>query len=174
MKRMFLLVIIFSSLISCEKEEKGRYDLFPLKAGNEFYYTYYKYRYSGLAAYTGGTETWKVVSESSQGNTIIYAIERTLNATYRFLGDSMIISDSTRFLTVREERSSSVISIFGFSFKRHQDVSQIELKKEGNTNTASWSYIFEAGRGMTEYQYYHPPNQVEMESLILDSCKVLQ
>jgi hypothetical protein len=174
MKRIFLFVLMFSSLISCEKEEKGKYDLFPLQAGNEFYYTYYKYRYSGLASYTGGVETWKVVSESSQGNSITYLIERKLNATYRFLGDSIIISDSTRFLMVNETRSSSVISVFGFSFKRHQDVSEIELKKEGNTNTSSWSYIFEADKGMTEYQYYHPPNQVEIESLILDSLKVLQ
>ena len=62
---------------SCKKQET--YDLFPLKVGNEFYYNYVMDRWSPIRAYTNGIKIWKVVSESSQGDFIVYTILQTLN-----------------------------------------------------------------------------------------------
>jgi hypothetical protein len=181
--RKYLICIFFWFLVlsgflfsTCEKQE--RYDLFPLKVGNEFYYKYYKYRYTGISAYTNGTETWKVVSESSQGNSNIYRIERKLNATLKVGGQTIIISDSARYFEISEDRSSSLISsssmilFLEISFKRYQNDSQIEIKQEGHSNMEGWSYLFKADSGLTKYTYYHPPNQITNESLSLDSLKL--
>jgi hypothetical protein len=161
-----LVLILFNT---CEKQ--GRYDLFPLKVGNVFYYKFSK---SIGRYYTEGTETWKVVSESLQGNSINYIIERNLNGTLIVLvalGDTTLITDSITQLQVIENKSTSAISVFGFNFKRYQDVSQIELKQEGFTIAPSLTCIFKADSGMTKYYYYHPPNQIVYESLQLDSLK---
>jgi hypothetical protein len=161
---LFLSYFLFGS---CEKQ--GRYDLFPLKVGNEFYYRYYNDR---ILSSTIGTEAWKVISEESQGSSVKYIIERKLNAILSVLNDTIIISDSTRYFEVIEERSSSLISVFGYSFKRFQDVSQIELKNTRNTSTPITTYVFKADSGMTSYHYYHPPNQISNETLRLDSLKI--
>ena len=169
----FLWLLVLSGFLfnACEKQE--RYDLFPLKVGNEFYYKYDKYRFTGISAYTKGNETWKVVSESSQGNSITYIIERNLNATLRVAGDTIIITDSKSQLEIIEDKSSSIISVLGFNFKRYQDVSQIELKQQGYSSTPSLTCLFKADSGMTKYNYYHPPNQITNESLYLDSLKII-
>lgn len=149
------------------------YDLFPLKVGNEFYYKYNKERYTGIWAYTNGNETWKVVSESSQGNSINYIIEQKMNATLRVAGQTIIISDSTSPLVVSEDKISSLISFWNITFKRYQSISQIEIKQEGHSNMPGWSYLFKADSGLTKYNYYHPPNQITYESLYLDSLKTI-
>lgn len=175
----FLGILVLSGLMfsTCAKQE--RYDLFPLKAGNEFYYKYYKYRYTGVSSYTNGTETWKVVSESSQGNLINYTIEITINATVTGIG-AKIISDSIRYVVINEEKSSSLISasslipLWNFPFKRYQDVSHYEVKQECHSSVLGWSFIFKADSGLTRYSYCHPPNQITNETLTLDSVKLLQ
>jgi hypothetical protein len=174
----FLWFLVLSCFLfnACEKQEK--YDLFPLKVGNEFYYKYYKYRYNGISAYTNGTEIWKVVSESSQGNANIYRIERKLNATLKVAGQTIIISDSARYFEISENISSSLISsssmilFLEISFKRYQNDSQIEIKQEGHSNMEGWSYLFKADSGLTKYTYSHPPNQITNETLSLDSLKI--
>ncbi|MHC1703757.1 MAG: hypothetical protein AB9846_07605 [Tenuifilaceae bacterium] len=170
-----LMIIVLSGILlnSCEKEEI--YDLFPLKVGNEFYYKYYKKRLSGISATTNGTEVWKVIVESPQGDSILYIIERKLNATTIIpgLGDTIQINNSISQLAVSEKKSSSLISIFGFRFKRYQDISQIELKQEGYSSTPSITCVFKSDSGLVKYYYHHPPNQIYDESLILDSLKVL-
>jgi hypothetical protein len=85
LKHTVFFLLVLSGFLSggCEKQE---YDLFPLNTGNEFYYTYYKYRYTGISAYTNGTERWKVISVSSQGNYNIYRIERKFNAILKVPG----------------------------------------------------------------------------------------
>lgn len=175
---LFLWFLVLSGFLfnACEKQE--RHDLFPLKVGNEFYYKYYKYRYTGISAYTNGTETWKVISESSHGNSNTYRIERILNATLKVAGQTIIISDSVRYFEISEDISSSLISsssmilFFEISFKRYQNDSQIEIKQEGHSNMEGWSYLFKADSGLTKYTYYHPPNQITNESLSLDSLKL--
>jgi hypothetical protein len=175
---LFLLFLVLSGFLfnACEKQE--RYDLFPLKLGNEFYYKYYKYRYNGISAYTNGTETWKVVSESSQGNSNTYTIERKLNAVLKVAGQTIIISDSIRYFEIGEDKSSSLISsssmllYVDISFKRYQNDSQIEIKQVSHSNMEGWSYLFKADSGLTKYTYYHPPNQITNETLSLDSLKL--
>jgi len=175
---IFLLFVISVFLLStCEKQE---YDLFPLKAGNEFYYTYYKYRYTGISAYTSGNERWKVISVSSQGNSNVYTIERSLNAILKVAGQTIIISDSLKFFEIREDKSSSLISFSSMllykeiSFKRYRHDPVFEIKQEGNSTTEGWRYLFKADSGLTKYTYYHPPNQITNESLHLDSLKIFR
>ena len=172
-------ILVLSGLIFCTCEKQESYDLFPLKVGNEFYYKYYKYRNSGISAYTNGNETWKVMSESSNGNSNIYRIERKLNATLKVAGQTIIISDSIRYFEISEDKSSSLISsssmilFLEISFKRYQADSQIEIKQEGHSDTEGWSYLFKADSGLTKYTYYHPPNQITNETLTLDSLKLI-
>lgn len=173
---LFLLLVLPGFLIStCEKQE---YDLFPLKVGNEFYYTYYKYRYTGISAYTTGTERWKVISVSSQGGGNIYRIERKLDGILKVAGQTIIISDSLRFFDINEDRSSSLLSsssmllYIDISFNRYQTDPLFEIKQEGNSSTQGWSYLFKADSGLTKFTYYSPPNQITNESLHLDSLKV--
>lgn len=104
----FLLFVLLALLLSaCEKQE---YDLFPLKVGNEFYFTYYKYRFNGISSYTNGNERWKVISVSSQGNSDIYTIERKLDAVLKVAGQTILITDSLRFFEINEEKTSSLLS----------------------------------------------------------------
>jgi hypothetical protein len=174
---VWLLVLSGFLLSTCKKQE--RYDLFPLKVGNEFYYKYYKYRYTGVSSYTNGTETWKVVSESSQGSLINYIIEVKMNAIVTGVG-AKIISDSLRYVEINENKSSSLISatslipLWNFPFKRYQDVSQVEIKQECRSGILGWSFKFKADSGLTKYTYCHPPNQITNETLTLDSLKLLQ
>jgi hypothetical protein len=173
---LFLMLVLSGFLLgTCEKQE---YDLFPLKVGNEFYYTYHKDRYSGLHTYTNGTERWKVISVSSQGNSDIYRIERRLNAILEI--DSrqpIIISDSLSFFEISEDKSSSILSsssmllYLEISFKRYQIDPVFEIKHV-NIGFEDWSYLFKADSGLTKFTYYHPPNQITNESLHLDSCKI--
>jgi hypothetical protein len=172
LKYVFFLLIVLSGFIlyTCEKEE---YDLFPLKVGNEFYYTYHKSR---IPVYTNGTERWKVISVSSQGNSDIYRIERKLNAILQVAGQTIIITDSLRFFEISEDKSSSLLSssslYIEISFKRYQPDPVFEIKQESHSNKEGWSYLFKADSGLTEYTYYHPPNQVTNESLHLDSLNI--
>lgn len=181
MKRLLIHTVFFLLVLSgflsggCEKQE---YDLFPLKTGNEFYYTYYKYRYTGISAYTNGTERWKVISVSSQGNYNIYRIERKFNAILKVAGQTIIFSDSLRFFEISEDKSSSLLSsksmspFTEISFKRYQHDPVFEIKQEGHSSVQGWSFLFKADSGLTKYTYYHPPNQITNESLHLDSLKI--
>ncbi|MBK7131358.1 MAG: hypothetical protein IPH69_00605 [Bacteroidales bacterium] len=175
----FLLFLVLSTFMfnSCQKQED--YDLFPLILGNEFYYTYSKYRFTGISAYTNGTETWKVTSVLEEDRSVNYRIERILNATIKVAGQTIVISDSISYLTIIEDKSSSLLSfssslsIWKISFKRFQDDNIYELKQEGNSSTTRWSFRFKADSGMTHFTYYHPPNQITNESLTLDSLKII-
>lgn len=167
----FLLFLSAFSISTCEKQE---YDLFPLKVGNEFYYTYYKYRYNGISAYTNGNERWKVISVSLQENSNVYTIERKLNAILKVAGQTILISDSLNFLMISEDKSTSLLSFSSiFRFKRYQHDPMFEIKQESHSNTQGWSYCFKADSGLTRYSYYHSPNQVTNETLHLDSLKLL-
>ena len=177
-RSIWTLVLFFCLLVTCKKQET--YDLFPLKSGNVFYYTYYMYRFSGISAYTNGNETWRVVSESLHGNSITYTIERKLNAVLKVAGQTIIISDSIRYFEISEDKSSSLLTSSSMllhvdiSLRRYQNDSRIEIKQESHSNTEGWSYLFKADSGLTKYTYYHPPNQITNETLSLDSLKLFQ
>jgi hypothetical protein len=177
-RSIYFLFLSASLFVACKKQET--YDLFPLKQGNEFYYKYYRYRYAGISAYTNGTETWTVVSESTQGNNCTYTIERKLNAVLKVAGQTIIITDSIRYFTIIEDKSTSLLSSssmllnIDISFKRYHDDSRIEIKQESYTNREGWSYLFKADSGLTKFAYYHPPNSITNETLSLDSLKLFQ
>lgn len=170
-----LLILISLLLTTCEKPE---YDLFPLKEGNEFYFTYYKYRYIGVNEYTKGNERWKIVSVFSDGNSNVYKVERKLNAVLQVFGQAITISDSLRFFEVSENKSTSELSsstMFQFTeirFRRYQNDPMFEMKKECLSGVLGWNYLFKADSGLTKFGYCHPPNQITNESLHLDSLKI--
>jgi hypothetical protein len=177
-RSIWILLLAGCLFVACKKQET--YDLFPLKVGNEFYYKYHKTRINGIPAYTDGTERWKIVSESIQGNSITYTIEQKLNAILKVAGQTIIFSDSIRYIEISEDISSSLITSSSLiiyqeiSFKRYQDISRFEIKQDGYSAGQSWSYLFKADSGLTLFTYYHPPNQITNESLHLDSLKVSQ
>lgn len=174
-----ILILLLSGCLLCACKKRETYDLFPLKVGNEFYYKYYKYLFIGVSSYTQGTETWKVVSETTQGNSIIYTIEIKMNATVTGIG-AKVISDSMRYVEISEDKSSSLISasslitIWNFPFKRYRDVSRLEVSKECLSGVIGWSFLFKADSGLTKYGYCQPPNHIVHESLTLDSIKISQ
>lgn len=167
---LFLVLSVFLSG-SCEKQE---YDLFPLKVGNEFYYTYKK---DEINADFSGTERWKVISVSSQGRTDTYTIELKLNGTLKTGDQTRVISDSLSFFEISEDKSSSLLSSSSMllnieiSFKRYQEDPEFEIKHE---QIETWSYLFKADSGLTMFTYYHPPNHFIVESLHLDSLKIFR
>ena len=173
MRNSLLFSLLLMGYLLCGCEKQGRYDIFPLKTGNEFYYSYSSSRFTGISAYSRGNETWQIVSESTQGNSITYLIERTLNGISVALGDTTKIIDSRSMLQVVENKSSSAISLWGFTFKRYQDESHLELFAQGYSSGPSLTCVFKADSGMTKYYYYHPPNQIFQESYYLDSLKIL-
>jgi hypothetical protein len=182
------MVISFSVLNACKKQEplgekpldeKPIFDLYPLKVGNKFYYKYeYKFINGPIDGWTKGTEIWKVLSESAQGNLVIYSIERKLNAIQILNGlDKTVISDRISSFTISKSISDSLLlSNFGFNYgdikmKKYQHDSIVKIQKEGGTSSISWSFLFKADSGLTKYSYYHPPNYMSSESLVLDSLK---
>lgn len=172
LKHRLLLKIVLGGIliISCEKQ--NTYDLFPLEVGNEFYYSYYK-KTAMITSYTNGVEIWTVISESEQGDSIVYLLEQIIDATRitPSLGDTFNIYSKTQFEII-EQKSSSIISFRPFTFKRYQDVSRIELKQEGGSNRPGVSCTFKADSGMVKYYYHHPPNQIYDITLLLDSIKI--
>lgn len=166
---LILTSILMLFMSSCEKWPWYN-DLFPLEPGNEFYFTYHEMKFSGAHIYTDGNETWKVVSCSTVGDTKKYLIERKLNGILKFVGIT-IISDSIRYEYITENKSS-LISMQGISFKRYQSESQIEIKKEHNSVSDGYRYLFKADSGLTLYSYYHPPNHVHTINMKLDSMKI--
>ena len=170
---LLLFFVLYGFLFdACEKQET-QYDLFPLKVGNEFYYKYFK---GQLMAGTNGSETWKVVSESSQGNSVKYLIERKLNAILTVFNNQRVITDSITYLEITEDKSSLISFLFlsgsNISFKRYQNVNQYVIDHPATgTTTPSWIYIFNADSGLTFCDYRHPPNQVTHIIMHLDSLK---
>jgi hypothetical protein len=180
LQNLLLLTLSVFQFSGCEKQEKQeRYDLFPLNLGNEFYYNYHETHFNGITAYTDGTETWKVVSVSTEGNTNTYTFERRLNAILKVAGQTIIISDSIRHFEVNEDKSSYLVTSSSMmlnqdlSFERYQSVSPFEIKHNGYSTEQSWSYLFKADSGLTLYTYYHPPNQIVNETITLDSLKLI-
>jgi hypothetical protein len=173
-----LCIPVLSLFLFSDCKKQGTYDLFPLKTGNEFYYKYFRYHYDVKHYTTVGTETWKVLSESSQGKSITYTIECRLNAVLKVNDQVIIISDSLRYFVISEKKSSSLLSFSSMlsysdlSFRRYQNDPQIEIKQESSTSTEGWSYLFRADSGLTKYSYYHPPNRITNETLSLDSLKM--
>ncbi len=167
-----LFRIVFGGIIitSCEKQDT--YDLFPLKVGNEFYYNYYK-KTALITSYTRGVESWKVISEYDHGDSIIYLLEQTIDATRvtPTLGDTFNIYTKIQF-EISEQKSSSIIYFRPFKFKRYQDVSRIELSQQRGSSWPDVRCTFKADSGMVKYYYHHPPNQIYDIELKLDSIKI--
>ncbi|HEX2970222.1 MAG TPA: hypothetical protein VHO46_14080 [Bacteroidales bacterium] len=113
-----------------------------------------------------------MISETIQENSRIYRIERKLDAVFQIMNITAIIKDSIRYLDVEEDISTSELLFYSHKFRRYQPEPQYEIKEEASTMHSSSSYLFKADSGLTKYRYYHPPNHIVEETLILDSVSI--
>lgn len=155
--RIQLILLLQILLLACNKPESPR-DLYPLKVGNEYYFSYSKTKPVTIQSTTKGVEVWKVISDSIKGNSIHYLIERKLNATELVptINYRRDIIDAISYLEIIEDKSSSVISFWNISFRRYQDVGHIEISTEGGTSMPTTTFTFKADSGLVYYYYYHP------------------
>lgn len=173
LKIRLLLVFVFGGIliISCEKQ--NTYDLFPLEVGNEFYYWHYETE-GPVARKKYGVETWKVISELSQGDSTIYTIEQNLRATYIMVSSQdTFYAETTYNFEIIERHPSSIISFSGFKFMRYQDVSHLELHRQGSSSISAVTCLFKSNKGLVKYTYNHPNNTKNL-TLTLDSLKISQ
>lgn len=175
-------LLLIHLLISCKKpidseNDTAKYDLFPLKTGNEFFYKYMSGDlYGACRTRIEGSEVWKILS-SYQG---IYKVQRNLSGLKirdcgSFWGDTVIILDSIRFLEIFESNTSLIsFSLSDYvltevEFNRFQDIPLYEIKEPGSTVTPTWSFTFKSDSGLTSYKCFGKPNKGKFVTLTLDS-----
>lgn len=174
---IIFLILVLAGVVICSchedddsindpSEEVKLYDMFPYSDSNEYYFKYTKEKYYDIII---GTEKWKVVAKNIYPDSILFLVERVLNANWYYFNCSTIIADTT-FLEITEKKSDSSFSMFGFVVSRYQDTSKLVIERSPNTYVW-YSCTFVADSGLTKYQYYHKPNQYELETLKLDSIK---
>jgi hypothetical protein len=181
-----LILLIFLTH-SCKKEEiptnevPSAYDLFPLKKGNKYHYSYDSfYQASPYEDNFNGKERWTVLSDSLKESKKEYLFETVFNGTemkvipYPYKRDTIIIKDKISYFKVIQD--SSGLLVFGIlsidAFQRYQNVAEMKGQKTqyGIGNTA---YTFYAGRGLIKYNFYYSTNQVHSSrSYTLDSAKI--
>lgn len=84
-KGFYMVSIILTFIMisdSCTKD-RGRYELFPLKVGNEYYYQYlYSFDDFVVGNSTIGNEKWTVLTDSVKNKNVEYFVEKKLNAIH--------------------------------------------------------------------------------------------
>jgi hypothetical protein len=116
---LLIEVISILTLKSCkEKEEPGltTYDLFPLKVGNEFYYSYsYTTQYDGPYKKSNGKRKWRILTDSLKIFSVEYIFEEKYNGVEiikiiypKTIVDTTIIKDSIRYFKVIEDKSGQL------------------------------------------------------------------
>ena len=182
----FYNVLIIVTLIvisgSCKKDaqKSDRYDLFPLKVGNEYYY---KYSYSYSAFFVGngtiGNEKWTVLTDSVKNNNVEYFIEKKLNGIYidwsmlqgNSHRDTTIIKDSTGHFIITENPKGDLL-FFEITIPRYSNKPDTVIHITQSMDFQK-TYYFSSGRGLT--QYYKSWGLMESqirESYIQDSVKI--
>lgn len=172
-KNRFLNLFLFAGIAFISCEWKSMHDLFPLEVGNEFYYWHYETA-CPVARKQYGVETWKVISELSQGDSTIYTIEQNLKATYIMVSlQDTFYAETTYNFEIIERHPSSIISFSGFKFMRYQNVSHLELNRQGSSSISAVTCLFKSNKGLVKYTYNHP-NHIKSLTLTLDSLKISQ
>ena len=177
---MVLVVILSIISVKCRKEDL-KYDLFPLKVGNEYYY-HHIYRYDDfVAGYDSiGIEKWTVISDSKNNNNIEYLIEKKFSGIY--INWSSLQSDRHRDTTfnidktshfIVTEKPSGELLFWDITIARHSDKEDTTVYTEGYSMDYNKSYHFEANLGLTNYyNNWGLMSHRIRETLIQDSVKI--
>jgi hypothetical protein len=178
------MVVVFAILsvisVKCWKEDQ-KYDLFPLKVGNEYYYQYsYSYDDRFVGNNSMGTEKWTVLTDSIKNKNVEYFIEKKfsgIDIDWSILAtnnhrDTTIIKDRIdHFIIV--ENPSGELQFWDISFPRYNNKPDLTIPIQGSSMDFTKTYYFSAGRGLT--QYYKSWGLMESqtrESYIQDSVKI--
>lgn len=215
MKKCLLPVLSISFIIglsfSCSKPfndpEPDKYDHFPLKTGNRFYYGF-KWWYHDNKLHPDvpryfptvdiGTEVWTIVSEIPVDTGKQYKIESEVNynSYYYFtepFNDQPLYKyndqpiHKTYSINVTENQNHE-LTFTGISFSEigtgspawwHGDIKFFRYQPIDSIKIEFWytfmmakTYWFIAGKGLTEFNYWHGPNQRQDAEWILDSVKL--
>jgi hypothetical protein len=174
---------------------KSEFDLFPLNAGNEYYYKFsYSYCVSILGSeyFSYGKIKWIILTDSLKNNMTVYYFEEKFNGIDIIVrkyypgpavGDTTIIKDRMRYFRVIENPSgllSLLIAELGLtgqntkwdiSFKRYQYIQDTVIRVGALMDGAD--YYFHADSGLTKYSYHDGPNtNITYIKYVLDSVKI--
>ena len=180
---LLILVATLSMFLSCCTKEEGShlFDLFPLKVGNEYYYSY---SYSYLKDILGpgnksiGNIKWTILTDSLKDNMTEYYFEEKFNGIdtkYPF-NDTTTVNDRIRYFKVIEDPSGLLTF---WNITPHWDINLKRYHNHPDTAIHNWGpqigadYYFHADSGLTKYSYINLPNlDITNELYILNSIKI--
>lgn len=181
------MAIIILTFKSCKKET-SLYDLFPLKVGNEFYYSYtyhYNHGWPGREKKANGKRKWTILTDSLKNNSVEYTFEEKYNGveinTINFpatVVDTIIIIDSVRYFTVIEDNSGQLSfwnlnTTWNITLQRFQKESDVVIHNWSGSNYQR-DYQFHANKGLVSFINGKGPNIGQYsESYDLDSVKLI-
>jgi len=181
---VFVFVILSFISLKCKKDDHqngNKYDLFPLKVGNEFYYEY-KYSFDDFIVGhdTIGTEKWTVLTDSLKNKNIEYYIEKKLNGIYidwsdlytdRYRDTSIITDKIDHFKIV--ESPSGELQFWEISIPRYCDKPDSVIRISPSMDYSK-TYYFTADSGLTQYykSWGLMSNRIR-ESYVLAGAKIL-
>lgn len=178
---MVVVFVIFSIIsVKCRKEDQ-KYDLFPLKVGNEYYYQYSNsFDDFVVGNSTIGIEKWTVLTDSIKNKNVEYFIEKKFNGIY--IDWSTLQGNSHRDTTIIEDRidhfvivesPSSELQFWDISIPRYCNKPDSIIRTQGYSMDYTKTYYFSAGSGLTQYYKFWGLMQNRIrESYIQDSVKI--
>lgn len=186
-----MLLISISTLVikGCKKDEvpaeNALYDLFPLKPGNIFYYSYsYSFQQDpvfGPVKNAGGKRQWRILTASSEINSVEYTFEEKYNGFEKttiiypdIVTDSINIIDSIRYFKVIEDENGQLSFLnlnptWNITLQRFQKDSDIVIHNWAGGNYRR-DYQFHANKGLINWTNGKGPiTGMYLENYTLDS-----
>lgn len=181
-KEFYMVTIIITIIVisdSCTKDH-GRYELFPLKVGNEYYYNYsYSYYDKFVGNNTIGYEKWTVLTDSIKNKNVEYFVEKKLNGTHidwsilatNSHRDTTIIKDSIGYFIITENPKGDLL-FFDITIPRYSNKPDTVIRIWQSMDFTK-TYYFSSGCGLTKYykSWGLMGSQIR-ESYIQDSVKI--
>jgi hypothetical protein len=160
-KDLYIVSIVLTFILiseSCTKD-RGRYELFPLKVGNIFYYQYsFSYDDRLVGNNSIGNEKWTVITDSIKNKNVEFYIEKKFNGididwsilTTNNHRDTTIIKDRIdHFIIV--ENPSGELQFWDISFPMYNNNPALTISIQGSNMDFTKTYYFNAGSGLTHY-----------------------
>jgi hypothetical protein len=182
-KCYFMISIILTFIVisdSCSKD-RGRYELFPLRVGNEYYYQYsYSFDDFLVGNSTIGNEKWTVLTDSEKNKNVEYFVEKKLNAIHidwsilatNSHSDTTIIKDSIGYFIITENPKGDLL-FFEITIPRYSNKPDSIIQIYGSSHDYYKTFYFSAGRALTRYyKFWGVMGPRIRESYIQDSIKI--